>query len=524
MGQPKTKLFQLFPWVGGLNTAQDESVIPPNQLTAADNIVFGVNGSRKKRDGIAYNWDDASSGSDSLVGGFDFWFGTPRAAKKVTVTSAKKIYSYNPTSGARSADLFAGTAWASAITFASFSVLNNLLIISADGAGNVLKKFDGTTVADLGGTPPVASITRVHLGRVFTNDKTNPDRLQYSATFDPETWGGASDSGALDIGVGDGDPGGITAIFPPFKGVLFVAKRTKLYRIDGDTPETFSVTLVTDGLGAESHDSAVAIEDTDVVWCSSRGFHSVVSTNTFGDLQSKFLSKDIQKTFNDSFVKTRLSLAKGAYLNQLNSVAFAVTDSTISSTYNNAIYLYNLEQAAWYRWPTACECLFTATDSDGRRFYIGTNTTRLAKALNNTIYDISTSGTHTAISMLVRTGRINLDGTLATLKGLIAFSLIYKPEGTHTITATLTLDNYAPQAFSFSQTNGSDLLGSTFVLGASALGTVSVTAPYTFAVDGIGRAFQVELAQSGVNERAEIFGIAMEYEPDGLSQEVNLRS
>lgn len=590
MGQPKTQMFELYPWVGGLNTNPDESAIQPNQLVRADNLIFGVQGSRKKREGIDKAFDDATSGSVSIIGAFDFWYGASNSRDQVyvAVTADKKIHTYNPSSGARSADLFGGTAWPSNVTVASFSVLNNLLIISVDGANNVMKKFDGATVSDLGvntgtgdttsaspiltnvpgttkayvgakvtgagipadtqvikvlgtdvtmsanatatatgvaltftTTPPLAAFTRIHLGRVVANNKDNPDRLEYSSTFNPEEWGGYGDSGAIDIFPGDGDPVGISGIFHPFKGTLHVGKKTKLYRIEGQSPETISVRLVSDGLGVESHNSIISIEDTDVAWLSSRGIHSLAATQTFGDMQSKFLSSDIQRTFNERFTKSRLKLVKGGYLNQINSIAFALTDDEFGTQFNNCIYLYNIEQQAWYRWAdVSCQSLFVAIDGDKKRFYLGSDTGRLYKTQTGNPYDVTEAGAPAAIQMDILTGRMSLDNSRITTKAFKYFYLLYKPEGTHTITATVSIDGFSGQANAFSDTTGSDLMGVSFVLDYSILGSESPLAPYPVTIDGYGRAVQVRIQQSGINERAEIYGIGIEFESASVQREI----
>ncbi len=60
------------------------------------------------------------------------------------------------------------------------------------------------------------------------NDVVDRDRLHYCTTGEPEEWQGTGDSGALDIGWGDGDPEGIIAVSPSFKGRLFIGKATRL--------------------------------------------------------------------------------------------------------------------------------------------------------------------------------------------------------------------------------------------------------------------------------------------------------
>lgn len=523
-----TQLFQLLPWEGGINTALEASQIPNNQLTEADNVVFDTRGSRKKREGINFDWDSASNGSDSILGHHDFWYGSSsRTQRIIAVSSAKNFYAYN--GGTRSTLTIDGsaTAWSSDITDVSFLTINNICIIAADGTGNVMRKWAGgsNNVFNLGGTPPQASILREHLGRVWCNDKTNPDRLHYSTTANPEEWNGTGDSGAIDIGVGDGDPIGITAIFPTFQGDLFVAKKTKLYRIKGDAPENFQVSLVTSGLGCESHNSITPVDEGDMVFGSDRGFHSLATTAAYGDFEAYFLSKDIQKTFNIYFTKSRLKFVKAAYLSNLNSILVAVTDESVGTGSNNAVWLYNFESKAWYRWPNiSCQSMAVVQDSDKKRVYFGTNTTRLAKSLNGTNYDINTSGTNTAIIFTVTTGLIFPDNQPFLIKGFKSFGLVYKPQGNHTISVEFKIDNFDPQPLTYTNITSTDLLGSTFILGSSTLGSDVTTAPYTLPVDGYGRGFQVSISQSGIDEEVEIQGFFVEYENAGTQQEVRVSS
>jgi hypothetical protein len=466
--------------------------------------------------------------------------------------------------------------------------MNNLLVIAVDGSGNVMKKYNGTTVADLGyyattgdtnsntsitnvadttglivgasitgtgipadtiitgisgstltinqaatatavgvaltitiSTVPKASIVREHLGRMWCNDKENLDRLHFSTTANPEEWNGNGDSGALDIGVGDGDKDGITAIFPTFRGELFVAKRTRLYRISGYIPEEFEVRLVTAGLGCVSHQSVAAVDQDDVAFASERGFHSLITTDQFGDFKNKFLSKDIQGDFNDKFIKSRYKYIKAAYEPSINSIVFAVTNEDYGSTFNNCLYLFNINLGTWYVWPNIdCESLFAARDSDGSRFYLGSTTTRLGQTLTTNDYDTNTSGTQTAIPFIVQTGIIFVDENPYTIKGFKRFSLVFRPIGPQTITVKYKIDNYAEQSLAFTITNSGDVLGSTFVLGTSVLGSEQVLGPYSFGIDGYGRGIRIRIEHSSSSQAIDIHGFMIEYEPAGTQQEV----
>ncbi len=312
----KNKYFELFPWIGGVNNALDAAVIPPNQLVYAKNALLGVSGSRKKRPGITFNWDSGTTGTAVAIGTFDFWWDNSNVKTKhlVSVWDDKTLHWYDTTGTKTDLSLDdTATPYPIAITDVAFETINNKLIIAVDGIGNLPKYWGGGTskIYDIPGAPPDFSICRSHLGRIWTNDKNNPDRLHYCTTADPTQWQGVGDSGALDIGLGDGDPIGITAIFSTFKGALFVAKKTKLYKVSGFTPDTFEIELVSAGIGCISHNSITQVDQDDMVFCSERGFHSLAATANYGDFASTFISKDIQKQFNENFVKARLHLCKG---------------------------------------------------------------------------------------------------------------------------------------------------------------------------------------------------------------------
>lgn len=414
---------------------------------------------------------------------------------------------------------------------ACMQTYNNNVLMACDGTGNNIMYWNGTNSKALDLSthpsylagdprPPSASVLRPHLGRMWANDKSNKDRIHWSGTFNQCKWQGAGDSGAMDIGVGDGDPIGIVAIFPTFKGELFVAKSSKLYRISGYSPETFTVQLVSDSVGAESHNGVTSVDTEDVYWVSRRGIHSLNTTVNFGDFESKFISYKIQQDFNDNFTKSRLTSCQAAYIPDINSVAFAVTLS--DSTFNNDIYLYNVQYQAWYLWPSVnCEAMFLATDSDRKRLYFGTSLTRLSKSFAGTNYDSNTSGAAVSIPYALETGMIFPQENPSAISGFKSFSLVHRPVGNQTITVNFSIDGYPSQALSFNVLGSVDLLGSTFILGVSLLGGSAQLAPHTLSVDGYGRSFKVAIAQNSIDESAEIQGFQVEYEEAGDQQEVS---
>lgn len=400
--------------------------------------------------------------------------------------------------------------------------------ITFTGTGALTELSTADTGGTFGGLAPRASILREHLGRIFCNDKTAPDRLHFSPTNDHTLWGGFGDSGAIDIGIGDGDPDGITAIFPSFKGELFVAKRTKLYRIRGLYPEEFTIEKVSDGIGCVSHNSVVALDD-DMLFVSDRGVHSLSSTVKFGDFTSDFISSDIQKTFNDSFSKAHLKYVWGAYLNSINSVAFTFTEESglgrvyTNTTSNNCIYLFNILNKAWYRWPdVSCQSIITANDSDRKRFYLGTHTSRVSQTFTGENYDKTSAGASVAVKLNIVSGTIYVDNSPYSTKGFKRFILYYTPKGHHTIVANIRIDGRSlnsENSLSFSSLSSGTPLGTGFVLGSTPLGSTGQFAAHVRQIDGFGRGVKISIEQNDIDASAEIQGWGLEYEPAGISYE-----
>lgn len=374
------------------------------------------------------------------------------------------------------------------------------------------------TALTVGGFAPLALFLRNYQNRLFTNDKQNLDRLHYCGSLNPPfQWGGVGDSGSFDIGIGDGDPAGISGIAPPFKGDLFVGKRTKLYRLPSSADlELASIITQSNGIGFLSHQGITAIDQDDIFFVSDRGIHSLNSTNAYGDFTAGYISADIQRTFVEKWSPSRRKFIKAVYFPELNSAAFAVTES---STYNNALWLYNVPKKQWTRWPgVEAEALISVQDTDRRRAYFGTLSGRLARTLTGSNQDTDETGITTTIKSKATSGIIYLEGRPDIIRGFKKLSIIFRGSGSYTITAKIKIDNFSEQAVAFVSNQQEVPLGQ-FILGQDILGGSFVTAPYSLPIDGYGRGFRISVEQSDLNTGLAILGFMVEFEAAGDSQE-----
>jgi hypothetical protein len=514
----RTLVYQQMPWLGGRNTTLDPSIIPNNQLAVADNTLFHLDLARRKRAGFQY-FDASSIGANvDIVGGCEYWanISNVKTQREVVITNEPAIYSYTG-AGTRTALAVGGTALVAGFTAVSFEIINEDLVMAFNNATTPKKwtMSGGTTWEDLGGTPPKFSFCRAHINRLFAaGDPANPDRLYYSSVDNHQQWGGVGSSGAIDIFPGDGDPEGLTAIFPAQKGALFVAKRNRLYRVNTSDPDdaNWTVDEVSSGIGCIGHNAVAAVDMDDLIYVSDRGIHTMSATLNYGNFESQFISKDIQKDFL-SWNKGRNKNLWMTYIPRLNAICLAV--SPTGNSHNTEIHLLNVEDKQWYRFPSIpCDALWKAKIGGVDVLMVGNAQGRISKLTDN-IYD------DWGASYLfdVKTGTIYPDKSPKTVKGFKSVSLFYKPKGAYTLTARFKIDNYPVQTLTFDLSGSFDPLGTSFVLGSSHLGLAQALPSVTLPVDGYGRGFSLEIQQDGIDEQVEVYGFSVEYEPSGDQQE-----
>lgn len=531
----RTSRFVMLPWLKGLDSDTDEGIMQflkkADFLVAVEDIHFAVDGSKIKRDGFTYHDSAAITNTPTLRGGHDYW------ANVSSVKSQKIVVWDNQATSKCWFIAGAGGAWTeltkdatatapTTLTRVVFEVFNDDLIMAitdSNVGGRAPLKWDnqtGTAYLPLGGTPNNFKYIRKHQGRLWAaGDPARPDRIYFSSPGNAEEWGGVGDSGAMDIDPGDGDHSGITAIFPTFRGELFVAKANSLYKITGDEPLTYRIELVTSGLGCISHNSAVAVDMDDIYFQSERGFHSLVLTQKFGDFEGAFLSKDVQREFNALDVLHK-PFVQGCWIPSLNSVIWNVSRL---GTRMDLMWLYDVRFKAWYKWtgvnPTA---LFRVEDATTliKRAYFGDNAGRLSKTQNTGVYHDYTS---TVIAQQIQTPFIYPDNDPATIKGFKKLGVWIKMPAGETLDATIRLSGVnETQSLTFTSTSsGSPHLGVDFILGVSALdadGVLRMT-PYTLPIDGYGSSIQILFENDTLDSYCAMFGFWIEWEPAGDSQE-----
>lgn len=460
--------------------------------------------------------------SADYVGVLDFWYydagDNTKQQYKVAVSSQPKIFRHDDNGRRKEVTKHASaTAFASSITNCDLRAFNEKLFITFSGVGNTPKMWDPNVddeFRDAPGSPPDAEFMQEHLGRLWMNDKVNRDYAHYSSTFDHTQWQGVGDSGAIPIALGDGDPRGITAFPPPFRGRFIIGKTTKMHQMVGNFPEEWQIAPMSEGGGVESHKSCVAVELNDIIYATQSGWNSLAATDSTGDFDSASISEKVQGNYSE-FPQTRLRFMQGAYVPPLNSIAYAVSERGSSS--HSAIYLFNIKQRAWYVWPDIdAQSLTLGQDVNGKkRLLLGMSNSRLAIAQGNDYVDF----TDTSINYRAKTGTIYPNGDMRGVKGFKKFGVYFRPKGDYSFTVYFKVDDLPAQALVFDQDADGFILGEDFILGESILGSSSVLAPILKDVTGFGRGFTIDITQSGADGQVEIYGYFIEYEQADVADE-----
>ncbi len=536
MSKKRTSRYVMLPWLKGLDSDTDEGIMQflkkADHLVTANDIVYALDGSKVKRDGYDYHDSAAITGTPQIKGGSDYWANVAsQKSQKIVVwddQATAKCWFQTGAGGQVWTELtkHASAVAPTAIKAVCFEVFNDDLImavIDSNQGGRKPLKWNnqtGTVYETLGGTPPNVKFIRKHQGRLWgAGDPNRPDRLHFSSPGNHEEWNGTGDSGAIDIDPGDGDVAGITAIFPSFRGILFVAKGNAIYKISGTDPLSYKVEPVTYGLGCISHNSAVAVDMDDIYFASERGFHSLVLTEKFGDFEGAFLSNSVQRDYLELDILHK-SYMQGCWIPALNSVVWNVCrDGTVM----DGLWLHDVRFKAWYKW-TGCKptALFRVEDSFTRikKAYFGNNLGRLSRTQTTGVYHDYTS---TAITQSCTTPFIYPDNDPATIKGFKKVGVWVKMPQGETLTVTVRLAGVnATQVLDFTSTaTGTAKLDIDFILGVDVLnaGGVLRMTPYTLPIDGYCSSIQLTFENGDLDSYTSLFGFWIEWEPAGDSQE-----
>lgn len=519
----RTLQFPIFPATGGLQSANNPALVSPNNLKDINNIIFTNDNSRKRRPGLRkFNSTDTQTENFQML--FDFWRLnniTGNQSNQVTRIINGRFEADNNGDGAfqdkTNSMLISSTDVVTMDVFSGIQVLafQNRLPL----------KYDQTTLTNLAGSPPNASIFRTHAGFGWlAGVKNNPHAVYRSFADNPQVWSGTGTE-IITVDDGDGDPEGITALFPSFYGDLYVAKRKSLYRIRADFSTgslLFAVTLVVRGIGCISHNSVVPLQN-DIIFCSERGVHSLVATDKYGDAESSFLSANIHDIYNDQIDFSRSKQISATYSPEFQS--YIMTVPLKGSSYNRDVLGYNILTGQWYRFKDINAQVVTQfIDSKSKtRLMIGDRQGRVGVFDTLTFLDYNQN----IIPVSFQTGVIYPLGAKRSIS-FKSLTVIYVPQGNSVFTVDYSIDGQKIDTLSFDQSGGDATpLGQPFILGTASLGQKGTIKVESHPLSGNGRGIQLSFnrqpTENDASQGIEVLGYVIEYMDSEESDEASVQ-
>ncbi|MCI0557605.1 MAG: hypothetical protein MN733_03860 [Nitrososphaera sp.] len=279
-------------------------------LKDARNIIYEFDGGPRKAPGAnVLNTSEVASGA-TVTGIYDYWRqGTAASATQRRVLHAGTVIMADTADG-----VFAniGTGLVSG-AIPQYSTFDDLLVIGSSSVSDVPRSWDQSTFQVLAGSPPRFSFSVSHRNHQWAaGDYSNPSRLYYSKTLDPEDWTDST-SGSIDIDPSDGDM--ITGIIS-HKNELWVFKgpnKGSIHRITGSAEADFARTTFVVGLPVAWIHSIFRFGD-DIGFITAYGtVHSLKATAAFADYNQAYFSYPI-----GTYVRESLNHSRSQYFTSVN--------------------------------------------------------------------------------------------------------------------------------------------------------------------------------------------------------------
>jgi len=501
---------KLHPYDGSQDVSKNPILIDAKDIIYSDNIVYTNYATKKKRPGLTYLFDDFKTNHRRILAMHDFW---RLGQQRLVIWDGKYLKSID-TSKEVVDDISSGFTLPTdeAVTFLPYY---GVLIIFFQDRNTIPKYWTQSgQINNLSPTAPLAPFGRVWLNRLVVPDPSVPGRVLFSKTNDFTDFT-TGDAYALDLDVNDGDPDGITAIFPVFFGVLYITKRLSTYKVftvsldDGSYIITYS--KISEGVGCISHNAVVATEQ-NIIFPSDAGWHQMESSDKISELDTSLLSRTIQPIWRDETNFKRAKYMQSIYDRQLNSVLCSFP--AFSANYSTDVWGFSLITKSWYRWSDYKQTAFCK--------YIQPDTKKLVTAVG---------GSTGTIGFIDDTVKKDYDKNIPPIRivsGIIAPSgapdeeyqynylgSLYVPQFKGEFKVSMKIDGLASnvQTFNMEDTSLGDTLGENFILGQSILGGVPNIAYDKVRIGGNGMFHQFIITHEDNSESGvdfELLGLILD--------------
>jgi len=334
-----------------------------------------------------------------------------------------------------------------------------------------------------------------------------PYRVYASKFYDATSWavnefgatGTAAEPTSLDMDP-FGDPKGIVG-GASFQGRLYLFMKRAIFEVSGYTINDFVVNTVSSQVGTVSHKSIVVIEN-DIIYASERGILRLSSTDKAIETDFAFLSRPISKIWNELLNRGLEEYYSATYDERENLYLLSCVSK--GNTVGDVILVYNVQSDLWTQWDNHYARVLTTYIVDGVNRVIAGREDGIISLLG----EKTRSDLGQAFTSKFRTGILFPNGEMDIQHIFKNVSILASTDGEGTLTLNAYVDSKLIISETLSVTSGKDLLGSTFVLGQSALGS-GVFIPATYKIGEKGYGLQLEVVYN-TEDDVEVYGFMVD--------------
>lgn len=522
-----------YPNLGGLDTTSAPAQVPWTHLTIADNVIFGERKSWKKRGGLVQQ-NASGMTANPVKKMIDYWEAgsTGNPTQDLVAVSGTHFFKDD---GDNVWDDASGSISVPLNSIVTHTVVGDKLVCAMDATIPMVYDQASASFQSLASSAaspssvPDGNLVIEHQGRLIVNEKNDPHRIHVTGVTatgdgDPTLFGIGNGGDTFTIEPDDGDPIGITA-FWRHRDLLYISKLTKIYRLEGTSPNNYRPVLEVNGLGCVSHNMVVTTGN-DAFFPSLLGFHSLAVVGQMGNLSKEaYLSAPIHSTFQDDINLARIAHGHGVFIPILNGILWAVPAR--GESVNKMALFYSFTTKSWTKFTNfQCDALMAKYSSTTRKIelYTGGNIGQSFKYFPFTYKDYGTD----PISMRLKSGHIYPDKRFHHKFGFEYFNLLLQPKGTHKLDFSYRVDSVKDsngaivkntQTLDQPVSGAYKPLGSgSFLLGSTILGAESFTQPLDIRLHGDGQAFEWEILNNNLDEDLEVSGWALEVESESIAR------
>ena len=507
--------------LGGLNVTDNPLMVSTAEMTMAENISVAQTLARKKRPGQqAFHLGSfASTASYPTIGAnnpirgiIQYWryaSATSELNDDLFLHQDTKVWSIeNRVSPAIDRT---GGLTLSASGVPSYQVFQGILYFLNSESADGFNKWNGvaTTPGDAEVATPPPDGAGKYLGTyngqlVMAGNPDFPFRVYLSNNFDGEDWSnGNATSFDLDY---DGDPAGVTAIFPQLEGRLYIATRRNIYELTGLDISTFAVRKVTSGIGCVGHRTVVATPN-DILFASDRGVHSLKKIIVSDQTEINFISRPIQKLWTELLASNLLYQAQAAFEETANLYVLSVPSS--GQLTNDTILVYNVNFNLWTLWTDVDARSLERLLLNDKQYVLAGREDGQISFLDSTLNTDFGEG----FSARFKTGKLFPGGDITSEKMFKSLTILCSATQKSTVDVSWEIDGQdvtksGGKALDVGESAA--LLGSTLILGQSTLG-IGRFIPLRFSIEDIGFNIQLQISVSGDSD-IEFYGYILEVE------------